>query len=102
MTNYTNDNGELVCAHCGFNYLHHTSITIYNRKEDSDKTTVTTVSASGSTEISSTNQPSNMCRNPSSRRTGLSISFRCENCHKISELTVAQQKGHSRINFVSV
>mgnify|MGYP006289034227 CR=1 FL=1 len=81
------DNTWLVCPDCGDNYLHHQSITVYNRYEDAKETRVTHLGTnmdgftSGDPDsMTSATVNSDDCDNPSSRRHGLQIRFWCETC----------------------
>jgi hypothetical protein len=87
----------LCCPHCGFQYLHHERITVYERKEedaepivktiiDGDKTTVEYVPARGS-------------GNPSDRRYGFTIAFSCEGCDNNPVLVVEQTKGNTILHW---
>ena len=86
----------LVCPNCSEDYLHHHSITIYDRTEDADLTTVTTVNDG---LLSSRLMASGIIGNPSPRRHGAVITFDCEICDKISELAIAQHKGRTLIKW---
>jgi hypothetical protein len=89
---------ELHCPRCGETYLHHASVTSYDRAEDQEVTRITTVRASGAME--SRSFPSIAADNPSGRRNGVAIGFNCEMCDgyfdgATMELTVAQHKGNT-------
>jgi hypothetical protein len=68
----------------------------YDRGEDDAVTLVTTVSK-GESIIE--RAASNSTRNPSLRRHGLAIAFACEICAGRSELTIAQHKGATLIEW---
>lgn len=87
---------HLQCPLCGDEYLHHTHVTIYHRGEDDPQTLRTVVSGG---HITSSPHPSWTVRNPSSRRDGLAIAFWCENCGKTNELTFAQHKGCTHVEW---
>jgi hypothetical protein len=89
------DQDYLLCPLCSSEYLHHHSVAVFDRVENDPTTKLTTV-LSGF--VSSTNIPSDPT-NPSNRRDGVAISFWCENCHAISELTIAQNKGTTFIGW---
>jgi hypothetical protein len=95
----TNFDDALCCPSCGFNYLHHEKVTVFDRKEDALITTVTEV-AKGI--VTTGRQPSDRTRNPSSRRDGLAIQFWCEGCSYISELTIEQCKGATYLRWRTV
>jgi hypothetical protein len=42
---------------------------------------------------------SHHCRNPSERRQGLAIAFSCEDCDAKLELTIAQHKGNTIVEW---
>jgi hypothetical protein len=90
----------LHCPNCGFNYLHHEAVTVYDRGEDAEQT--------GRTEISGVNRvvmsivSSDKSGNPSSRRDGLAIRFWCEGCPAKPELTVVQHKGETYLAWRNV
>jgi hypothetical protein len=84
--------GPLNCPDCGFNYLHHDRVTIYDRGEDAERTIRTEVNRGHAVTAL---LPSAMAENPSSRRDGLSIRFWCEGCPATPELTIAQHKGQT-------
>jgi DNA-directed RNA polymerase subunit RPC12/RpoP len=81
---------ELKCPRCSSHSLHHGRVTVFDREEDNELTTVTTVNAG----LSATHlRPSTEVRNPSLRRDGIAIAFDCEECGDGIELTIAQHKG---------
>lgn len=84
------DNNELLCPHCGNNYLHHAEVEVFTRHEDADKTLLTTV---GYFNTNTAWTDSEVLLNPSSRRGGIRIKFWCESCTHESYLTMAQHKG---------
>lgn len=88
-----NDPPELLCPVCGFNYLHHFKIEIFDRAEDATSGLHVTV------EKSAVTVDSNLQGNPSGRRDGLSVRFWCEGCHNISMLTIGQHKGNTEVSF---
>ena len=96
---------DLACPACGGAYLHHETVTSFNRDEDDKDTRVTAVSSTGFSEHI---LPSARVANPSLRRHGLSISFYCEECDGSGgaplgvpslELTVAQHKGSTHVSW---
>jgi hypothetical protein len=82
----------LRCPRCNEVYLHHAEVKVFERGEDAERTTVTTV-ADGRTNTAVVN--SSGCGNPSSRRHGLTISFWCEMCDAKPVLTLEQHKGQT-------
>lgn len=81
---------ELRCPRCNCLSLHHGRVTVFDRGEDDELTTVTTVAAGMS---ASHLRPSTGAGNPSGRRDGIAIAFDCEECGAGIELTLAQHKG---------
>jgi hypothetical protein len=92
-------NQVLTCPHCGAADLYHGAVTIFEREggnEDAEVTLVTTVdNGSAATEPVASRQT----RNPSERRGGLAVAFECEMCRTLVELTLAQHKGTTMIEW---
>ena len=94
--NCNNDEWNVLrCPVCNNEYIHHEDVEIFNRDEDSkigQHTTITRHSASIDL---------NMTGNPSSRRSGLTISFTCEiaECNGVYVLELVQHKGHTLLRF---
>jgi len=101
------DNTWLICPSCGNNYLHHTSLTVYNRTEDAEETRVTHVgtalegymSTPDVDSLTSATVASKDCDNPSSRRHGLQIRFWCETCDAKPILNLYQHKGFTGLEW---
>ncbi len=89
-----NAGGLLECPACGGDHLHHVKVDVYERAEDQDSGLHVSVAEGKSSE------DANLVGNPSSRRHGLSISFRCEHCSAKPILTIAQHKGNTWVNFL--
>jgi hypothetical protein len=85
------DDGNLQCPHCGHDHIGHFEVNVFWRKEDSP-TGTRVRSTSDSTTIDGC-----IFDNPSYRRSGLSVLFVCEGCHKKSVLSISQHKGVSQI-----
>jgi len=77
--------GLLKCPCCGSEYLHQSTVFVYNRSEDAPMTHVTEVKQEGRGEgfkgVTHKIEPSLHSGNPSGRRQGLTILFECESCH---------------------
>jgi len=84
---------ELKCPACGFNYLHHEKIEIFERTEDSETGLHVTVNEG---EVKT---DTNLSSNPSPRRHGLLVHFSCEGCSAISTLSLIQHKGNTYMEF---
>jgi len=93
------DNDALLCPRCGYNYLHHERIIVYNRNQDEEETEIITIAESAVTN----KVPSADAKNPSLRRHGLTITFTCEGCSdnlsEDFELHIAQHKGNTYIGW---
>lgn len=72
----TSSYGQLKCK-CGSEYLHQTNITLFERGEDGNTTTV--IAQDGKT-VQISDFPSDDTCNPSPRRHGLILEFWCEEC----------------------
>lgn len=101
----------LVCPSCEYDNLHQETVEVYQCYEDSNG--IRTVATLIGTTIDT-----NLKNNPSARRNGLRIYFRCEHCHcehngfdengeqlfveipPLFELTIAQHKGSTYMQFV--
>lgn len=84
---------ELLCPNCGFNYLHHDRVEVFERSEDAPQGVHVIVNDGRATVDSS------LAGNPSSRRHGLAIHFWCEGCKATPLLTIAQHKGVTHVNI---
>ncbi len=85
---------RLICPRCRGDYLHHGAVTVYDRREDDRWVTLVEVRDKIANPDVIDNKDSG---NPSLRRDGLVIEFRCEGCDSGLELTIAQHKGQSFI-----
>jgi hypothetical protein len=97
------NDGLLRCPTCGGEYLHHFQIATYSRQEDAINVRrvvvqTNTQTHAGAFDVVGMIVP-NSADNPSARRHGLAISFFCEMCPAINELTIAQHKGVSQIEW---
>jgi hypothetical protein len=81
-----NEDGLLNCPTCGGDYLHHSTVIVYTRdREDGESEII--VAGKGH------NPAQQIFLNPSGRRNGIAIKVFCENCDFDGELTIAQHKG---------
>lgn len=85
---------ELVCPSCGFNFLHHDKVEVFERNEDAPNGVHVTIEESKATVDTS------LQGNPSSRRHGLKIYFWCEGCEAKPVLSISQHKGNTYVDFV--
>ena len=103
----------LTCPSCDWDNLHQETVEVYQCFEDSGG--IRTVAT-----LTETTVDDKLKNNPSARRNGLRIFFRCEHCHfspdvhdengeviegsgntpPLFELTIAQHKGNTHIEFV--
>ncbi len=98
--NYQKNAGAVLCCpRCGFNYLHHTRIEVFERSEDDEKGTHVIV------DNDKILVDKNLENNPSMRRDGLKIFFWCEGCSPDDGslddivMTIAQHKGKTLVNI---
>jgi hypothetical protein len=96
--NHGGDYPALLCPSCGDNCLHSTAVTVFDRVEDADQTRETVIGD----DISILSVPSSRSRNPSARRHGIAIYFWCEVCQANVELTFAQHKGATLVQWREV
>nr|WP_315207619.1 hypothetical protein [uncultured Albidiferax sp.] len=87
---------ELLCPECNSNYLHHGKVEIFERGEDEKQGVHVSVSDGHA------NMDISMEGNPSARRNGLNIHFRCEGCKAKSVLAISQHKGITYVDFKSL
>ena len=98
------NHGQLTCK-CGSTYLHQGNVTIFNRGEDGD---ITTVIAQNGDEVQASKFPSADTCNPSPRRYGLIIEFDCETCGLwggerpgvLQQLAIFQHKGNTFMEWL--
>jgi hypothetical protein len=92
---YTPEFSLLACPACGYTYLHHDEIKVFDRRlEDSRTVTETTVSG-----LRCTVETTDGALNPSSRRDGVAIQFWCEECPARPVLKIAQHKGETHVSW---
>lgn len=84
---------ELLCPSCGFNYLHHDRVEIFECGEDATHG-VHVVVADGKATFDTSLEG-----NPSARRHGLKIHFWCEGCKAKPVLSIGQHKGNTYVDF---
>lgn len=95
--NYARDASLLFCPRCDSGNLHHIGVTVFDRQEDA-ATVVKTEVAAGRVSVDPKNTG---IGNPSARRDGITIDFRCEGCGDGPiTLTIAQHKGSTLIGWV--
>jgi hypothetical protein len=89
-------NNTLLCPRCGDLYLHHGNVNVYTRQEDSEQTLHTELTGF---QTKTALVASDTVLNPSRRRGGMRITFWCEGCGEESDLTIAQHKGVTFIDW---
>jgi predicted RNA-binding Zn-ribbon protein involved in translation (DUF1610 family) len=96
-----NDDHELLCPRCGFNYLHAQQVEVYDRGEDAKQGRHTTVDADADGR-GTFSQNTSLRGNPSMRRGAITIDFYCENCGEDRPLRLAlsQHKGCTDVHWV--
>ena len=101
---HVDNDGILHCPQCRCNNLHQRNTTIFERPEDA-RTTI--VIAQNGDSVQATEFPSNDTCNPSERRQGLIIEFRCESCHSgesdaipLHRLAILQHKGYTYVEWL--
>jgi len=88
----------LHCPFCGFSYLHHGGVEVFNREfEDSEKGSHTYVSGNGG--ITYSHLGPMVPGNPSPRRDGVLIRFTCEACDDPLVLAIYQHKGQTYVEW---
>ena len=88
------DASNLLCPSCGDFYMHQKGVTVFDRNED-DETCFVTAAARQEVMVKKRAAPDN----PSPRRQGMTIYFRCEFCTPIFKLHIAQHKGVTMLNW---
>lgn len=92
-----NDQNQLLCAGCGFEYTHCESVESFEQSDEDFNKNGVHVTVKGYANIS---VDCDMSGNPSYRRDGVKLTFWCEGCNKKSILTVAQHKGNTFVEYV--
>jgi len=87
----------LNCPSCGGECLHQESVNVYFRDEDSDVGVVAEVDRD---TVSVNTKGDCISGNPSARRDGVVISFRCEFCDVIPRLAIIQHKGTTFFEWI--
>jgi hypothetical protein len=83
------------CPHCGCEFITPTSVNVYSRREDMQMGLHVAVEFYS---LSSTATIDDLAGNPSPRRSGVTITFACEGCHRVTEIDFAQHKGETIAN----
>lgn len=79
---------NLRCPSCFSEYIWHHQVKVFSRDcQDGDGICVETLNGA------SVFVTKNMSENPSIRRDGVLVRFSCEECGRVSKLTIAQHKG---------
>lgn len=95
ITNVINklDDTTMCCPSCGLQYLHHERVEVFEREEDEVDGLHVTVKAD------SVSVDRLLTGNPSNRRNGIKIHFRCETCTATPILSISQHKGATYMTF---
>ena len=94
--NWVPDNPTLLCPLCGCNFLHHIAIETFERYEDAGRGMHTIV-----THDHVDVKYDALVGNPSSRRHGFKVTFRCEQCDNLLILLVLQHKGETWMGWAA-
>lgn len=84
------EEGQMRCLNCGNKYVSFYSVQVVFREEDAEKGLNFCVYVPGGYTVTDDLFPGN---NPSARRSGIRVAFRCENCHMVTEFSLAEHKG---------
>ena len=98
MSNFCMQSDILNCPNCNGETLHQESVNVYFRDEDSDVGVVAEVDR----DTVSVNTKGDCVKgNPSARRDGVVINFRCECCDVIPRLAIIQHKGTTYFEWMN-
>ena len=94
----------LFCPRCNGTYLHHGEVEVFDRPEDGEEVDVVSVLDG---RVSSHLHLNETSGNPSKRRTGVVLTFTCEDCNggdsvpsrDIMELCIDQHKGQTFVRW---
>lgn len=81
------------CPNCGGCYLHHDKVEVFERAEDAEDGTHAVVDGH------MVKVDRNISLNPSRRRGGLLVHFRCEDCSARPVLSIVQHKGNTYLGW---
>ena len=87
------DDENLLCPHCGGDYVAHTDVVVFSRTGEDKGGVVRAIL--GTRLVSTIEQPSVFV----GRRDSLTIGFVCESCGKTSVLCLVQHKGQTKFWF---
>lgn len=88
-----NNQNELLCAACGYNYTHLISIEAFERAEDA--VSGLHVIIEGQSAITNTA----LDGNPSDRRDAVRLTYSCEGCDKLTVISFIQHKGNTFVEY---
>lgn len=88
--------GDLACAGCGEEQLHHTQVQCFERQGGEDGPVYAVIHNAGKI-YPLFPQKTKEEINPSDRRNGVRIVFYCEVCPAITALEIAQHKGSTKM-----
>lgn len=90
------DNDSVMCPDCEEDYLHHVRVLVFSRHEDSSegkRVSVDVPDSYGDAVSPTVIVEGDLTGNPSSRRSGVTLVFRCEHCEGDKFLDITQHKG---------
>jgi hypothetical protein len=91
--------GRLKCPRCDtFDYLHHETVEVFARPEDAPMVRHVAVDPDGAIRTAGADVNA-ISRNPSKRRDGVVIHFRCEGCGEGLLLNISQHKGQTFVHW---
>jgi len=85
----------LLCPDCGCSLLHHGKVEVFDCGEDEEEGNHVIVDGDDITVNRS------LLGNPSPRRQGLKINFRCEKCNDVKVFVLRQHKGNTFLSWIS-
>ena len=94
-------NQILQCPHCKHDKIHQIETQLYCREEDKDEVLVLVSMYTGMISQTKTSKTvrSISISNPSFRRQGMRIIFKCEGCDEYPQLVLHQHKGDSILEW---
>ena len=85
----------LLCQNCGLEWLHQVETNVFEREPDAEDGFHVRITRKLSTV------DRHLDENPSGRRSGLSITFSCEQCDALPVLNIYQHKGQTFVEWAT-